>query len=302
MENNLYMPERDEYCVNVEDTTLKLLVEREIGDECYAINRLTMHSHSYCEIFVCCSGHMTINTEKGCLYLYAGDLAMIPSNIMHLRFAQDEDTVWCSLGFLCIRRSRRDCRKLYDILYGVCGRLWVLRGRDDICADIAAIAGRKFPKDSFLPAMRFGSILTDLANMPLEFCSGDICEPQNIKKDNDINRTAQLEHIINLLFMEDISAEEIADKLHVSSRHLSRIVKERYGITLRQVITDKRIATAENLLLTTGDSAENICDSVGFQSKSGFYKEFRKKNGMTPIVYRKKFAVLPPIEEGQTKE
>ena len=57
---------------------------------------------------------------------------------------------------------------------------------------------------------------------------------------------------------------------------------------LHQTVIDMRLKTAVKMLITSTQSAEEIGRTVGFPSKSGFYREFTKKFGIPPMQYRKK--------------
>ena len=56
---------------------------------------------------------------------------------------------------------------------------------------------------------------------------------------------------------------------------------------LHQTVIDMRLKTAVKMLITSTQSAEEIGRTVGFPSKSGFYREFTKKFGIPPMQYRK---------------
>ena len=103
---------------------------------------------------------------------------------------------------------------------------------------------------------------------------------------DDMIRLNRLDWFINNGFMLDLTAQEIADSLFLSVRQLSRIAKNRYGKTLHQVIIEKRLATAEQLLITTDHTIESIAAAVGFGSRYSFLREFQKRYTMTPVAYR----------------
>lgn len=104
---------------------------------------------------------------------------------------------------------------------------------------------------------------------------------------SDLSRIKLLEQIIATDFTEKLTADVIAEKLFISPRQLDRIAKKRYGKSVRSLIIEKRIDTAAELLRTTNMPAEKIGITVGFGSKAGFLREFTKKHGMSPVVYRK---------------
>jgi transcriptional regulator GlxA family with amidase domain len=89
--------------------------------------------------------------------------------------------------------------------------------------------------------------------------------------------------------IQRVSNEEMAARLNVSKRHLSKIVLRRYGMSLQQVFSQKRLEMSEELLKTTDFSIEQICEKIGWSSnKSTFFKAFKKKYGMPPGRYREK--------------
>ena len=111
-------------------------------------------------------------------------------------------------------------------------------------------------------------------------------QPTASSRPNDIQRINILEQLIVHNYMQPISIDDFADKLHIGIRQLARIVEKHYGKSLHRVIMDKRLESAENLLLHSDLTIEKIAVSVGFNSKASFYREFSRKHRMTPAQYR----------------
>lgn len=84
-----------------------------------------------------------------------------------------------------------------------------------------------------------------------------------------------------------MSNESIAQKFNYHPYHLSRIIKQETGKSLRQYIIDYRLQIAKNHLLTTEYDIEQIAWMSGFSSTSYFIKVFRQKTNTTPGQYRK---------------
>jgi two-component system response regulator YesN len=93
--------------------------------------------------------------------------------------------------------------------------------------------------------------------------------------------------IINCYYTDEINDDEITRRLHISRRHLDRIVREKYGKTLRALIYNSRISFAKQLLQETKMSLDMIAFEVGFSSVSSFKKSFVDVVGVTPTKYRK---------------
>ena len=71
-----------------------------------------------------------------------------------------------------------------------------------------------------------------------------------------------------------------------SHGHLCRIMKQEFGITPSQYITNLRLEYASNLLTTTNYDILSISVRLGFSSLSHFITIFKEKYGITPSKYR----------------
>lgn len=85
----------------------------------------------------------------------------------------------------------------------------------------------------------------------------------------------------------NISASDIAGKLGVSKRQLSRIIKTQYSMTLTEKINCMRIEYAKTLLVSSRMSINKISELSGFTSAQYFCRIFGKLTGFTPASYRK---------------
>lgn len=57
--------------------------------------------------------------------------------------------------------------------------------------------------------------------------------------------------------------------------------------TIFEYIINYRLVVSGKLLLTTNDSISSIAYQCGFGSTSYFIEKFKKKTGVSPLVYRK---------------
>lgn len=84
----------------------------------------------------------------------------------------------------------------------------------------------------------------------------------------------------------DITIDNIANAVGVSSYYFARLFKERTGERLIEHITNTRLEAAAQLLRDTNNSVEEVCSSCGYMDANYFERIFSKKYGVTPIVYR----------------
>ena len=88
---------------------------------------------------------------------------------------------------------------------------------------------------------------------------------------------------------EEISNTEIGAIFGYHPFYVSRVLKDKKGITLRQYIIFYRLKAAKRMLELTQKSMAEIAEEVGFTDASYFTKTFRQSFGMTPKEWRNKF-------------
>ena len=88
---------------------------------------------------------------------------------------------------------------------------------------------------------------------------------------------------------DEISNTEIGAIFGYHPFYVSRMLKERKGMTLRQYIISYRLKLAKRLLELTDKSAAEIAEECGFTDASYFAKTFKSAFGITPKEYRNGF-------------
>jgi AraC family transcriptional regulator of arabinose operon len=104
------------------------------------------------------------------------------------------------------------------------------------------------------------------------------------KHNNMINQAIEWmkEHIHS---PRDISL--LADELHISRQHLSRLFRQRYSTTTKDFFLKLKILQAQkNLVEFPETSVKEIAHEMGFVNASHFTKVFNKIVGVSPTEYR----------------
>ena len=84
-----------------------------------------------------------------------------------------------------------------------------------------------------------------------------------------------------------MSQRLLADKMNISAHHLSSLLNDHMGISYADYIKGWRMSEAVELLFSYNNlSLEGISVSLGYKSKSTFYKHFKETYGLTPAQYR----------------
>ena len=88
-------------------------------------------------------------------------------------------------------------------------------------------------------------------------------------------------------FRKDITLRSLADVLHLSTKQTSRIILKNYNKKLSELISEKRLSVAAELLTRSDKTVTEIIEYVNFNSEKYFYSQFKKKFGCTPLKYKK---------------
>lgn len=85
------------------------------------------------------------------------------------------------------------------------------------------------------------------------------------------------------------SIEQIAEQLSVSQRYLSDTLKKETGKTSTEHLQLYLIDEAKNLLLKPNMKIAEVAYELGFEYPPYFTRLFKKKEGISPSVYREKY-------------
>ncbi len=117
-------------------------------------------------------------------------------------------------------------------------------------------------------------------------------------KSNSSEGDAYLQRIENEEFYTDpyLNVENLAEKLGISTAHLRFIIKAKHNRTFSEYINYLRVERAKKLL-TNPEYQHYTLDAVGedagFNSRSTFYRCFKKITGFTPKAFRERHLLNP---------
>lgn len=109
-------------------------------------------------------------------------------------------------------------------------------------------------------------------------------EKENATRE-DVSRKAYLyieEHFPD----SQLSVSLLGEALGISPSYLSKLFKEKYGLSIPDCIARERIRSAKEQLRDTKRSIQEIAEACGFLSSNVLIKTFKKWEGITPGVYR----------------
>ena len=88
-------------------------------------------------------------------------------------------------------------------------------------------------------------------------------------------------------FNQNLSMAQIASSVGMSQYYFSREFKHYVGVSFTQYLIGIRMEHAKKLLRSTSLPIDQICYECGMKTVSHFISTFKKKEGRTPLAYRK---------------
>lgn len=85
------------------------------------------------------------------------------------------------------------------------------------------------------------------------------------------------------------TVDEMAALVDLAPSHFHKLFKTHLGISPLAYLNDLRLEKARELLETTFTQMKQIGLKVGMPNDSHFTRDFKKKYGVTPTEYRKKY-------------
>ena len=109
------------------------------------------------------------------------------------------------------------------------------------------------------------------------------------RKDHAEGHEEYRENVMNYILnnYDTVSIKSLADHFHFSQPYCSKIVKDISGRTFSELLATIRMQQAENMLLYTQLSVENISERIGYANPESFIRSFKKKHGTSPSQFRK---------------
>ncbi|MFD0716884.1 helix-turn-helix domain-containing protein [Paenibacillus sp. GCM10027626] len=251
-----------------------------------------LHKHSFYEACYVTGGSGTY-VDNGISYsLSEGSMFLSRPGIWHKINGQNE--VGISLVYVAfelehfktsghleqLNEHLTKCEHFYieDARNVPAGKLWSLLGSPAV--------SQTFMPEELFPALSFGLLVSILQ----QFAASYFCE--NTKQTaTPVEVTSLLLHQAKLYIRDNLSvpiySKELANYLHISERHLSRLFASETGVSLSDYIRKERVRKAIILLKTSILSVQEIAEETGFSSVHHFTRLFKKATGLSPGQYRK---------------
>lgn len=104
-----------------------------------------------------------------------------------------------------------------------------------------------------------------------------------------MRRIRQLEQLIEKHYIEEKQPSAYADMMHISPKHLNRMVKASLRKTTSDLIAERVILEAKRLLVHSQNSFTEIARALGYEDYAYFSRLFKLKTGLTPSEFVHKY-------------
>ena len=248
-----------------------------------------MHTHAYYEVIIQTKGQFAIELSDGTkLSMDDGSICLIPPGQYHSVSPGEGDSQKLAIRFHYTQK-KQEASQLYLQLHNVLQRFtqpYVLKNQFSLQSVILSLKN-EFADKQLAKELYLNTLLTQFFLLLLRvLCVSTPAEKRVSNEDALEPRRLIIEEYLDENFSRNITQDDLAKHLNLSLRQLSRVLKDTFSATFRQLLIEIRMNRAAQLLRQTSLSVEEIAYAVGYSSVSGFCYTFRKINALTPGEYR----------------
>ena len=253
-----------------------------------------MHFHNYLEIGYCHYGKGTVQLAERELTYDAGTITFIPRNIPHRTCPDpekaDEKQKWEYLfvdSDTILKKCFADVPEKYTKLKkDLEQKVFVLDQKSNKRA--VELMQMIIEEEQCKRSNYKYAILTFGLNLLLFFDRLDQKETEEKPLSDTIDYIRKLINYMELHYMENIMAKDLAKSCELSETHMRRIFLEYTNATPLEYLNLVRINKACELLMKGNCSVESVSEQVGYTVLSTFMRNFKKITGLSPNSWRKK--------------
>ncbi len=97
----------------------------------------------------------------------------------------------------------------------------------------------------------------------------------------------QFKSLVDQNFNKNLVLKEYANQLNITAHYLNSTVKTICNKTASDIIRERILVEAKQLLQFSDDTITQICDKLGFKDSSYFARYFKKATSSSPLDFRK---------------
>lgn len=250
------------------------------------------HVHNSFEIYHFLSGCCAMDVENKVLHCREGDFVLIMPNVIHSFFLEQKDA--CTFHHIHFATGLFEKLLLHSQDCAESSILSALIFKNNACYKTAADAKLAALTASVIEQFaRKTPLSRALSNLSLTALLLHVLEMSGYSNPLNGQSNAQKEYVrfavdyIRDNYASKMLVSDIAQRLNISSRYLSKIFREQMNMTVLEYINTYRINQSIRLMQDTKLSLTEIADRIGLKDSQHFSHLFYNTIGMTPYKYRK---------------
>lgn len=245
---------------------------------------IKFHWHENFELLFVISGKINLTIEEDCCQLCSGDMALINTNHKHSyqgteelvlgRFLISYNKVRELLGlnhvlFWC--NSATDRNEAYDSLRRIISKIFLSSLNNDERNRI------------YLSSLYYQMLHILVENFALSSSN----QHREEKKEESDDRVQEIFAYIRNNYRQNISLDDIAQQLYLSTTYVSKYIKQKCGINFVALLNSVRLSHAMEDMMYSDESIMKIALENGFASVAAFNKLFKETYHQTPSEFRR---------------
>ena len=239
------------------------------------------HSHSFCETHLCTKGTVTYRLMDGREFpINAGDTIFIRENVQQEMVYSSPDAQKISMAYRLMENqalyNRPDQGMVLDVA--------VIQQADGIFSLYQRIS-EELARRSLGYKDLIGSLLFQITLAYERQISAAPRANSSIQRID--KRVDEIESYINDHLSLNITTMDVAGVLHLSKRQINRIVFKEFGTSCGGLIKQLKHKKAQEFLLYSDRSVQDIAATLGYGSVYSFSKFFKSQEGMPPALFRR---------------
>jgi AraC-like DNA-binding protein len=255
------------------------------------------HSHNYIEIVYVCSGNM-IHIINGVtrITMERGELLFLNRNAKHEILPCGKEDIAVNIlalpeFFEQTFETVRDSSLLFNFVFANGGKAM------DESSYIHFRTGDVLPVQNLAENIIWGVVNKQNYKRSINHSTMGLLILHLLNHTDNINRDDPHQYeqniVINVLKYIDENyrtarLEEFSTEQGLPPYYLSKIIKKYLGSGYKQLLQQRRLEQAVQLLTQTRMSVEEISLAVGYENNSYFHRLFREKYDVTPYGFRKR--------------
>ena len=243
-------------------------------------------------VLVCVNGNVELSSQMSDYNIGAGQFFISSASVFHLRSLANSEFYLLALSSEFLSNMNVDIRFVMRMIAQLRANAYITDMSTEKLFEICGL---------------YNSLLADYTGELSEykeralchiFCSTiyRIADPilargANLPSVGVKERSSEyFERLIKLLaehYREERSVEFYAEKMHISSKHFSRVIRNFTGRSVHQWIDEFVALEIKNLLKYSTMSVQQISNELNFPNPSFMGQYFKRITGLTPGEYRK---------------